>query len=564
MAFTEQDAQADIASYQPPADKTAEPHPMATPAGTPPDPIAAAQTPPPAQVTPSYLDGVLSFVDKYRSRVSEALDMAEGVLPTLRPTRDLASGAIKGGVELADSAKSLLTAGPAVSETFDENGSLTATEDKAPAPDPFHPVYDAARGAVLAMRDAIAVKDPSIADNLIQGFGQFVGPFAMYSRVLGSFGTAAELAGGSEAALTSFGSKVATAAGKVGKFAATDAATNATANAPHDPRIADLLSLHNTAEGKFHDILNAVSPDGSLVRHYLDYIASPDVSEADGRFKNVLDGFNIATALTGALHVGAGTLRAGWGALNHMADNNMGAMGDLMPANQEGKIGWHGTPHNPDFFDNEKIGTGEGAQIYGHGHYIAENQATGQHYADTLSKNGTASAPLKLARMTVAGTGGNSREALIKLNAMADSAEHPNDKAHYQAAARLVKSGNASAGSGNLLKVDIADSHVDNMLDWDKPLSEQPNVVKNLQKIGAYDPTNPEHMLMKGKDVQKNLTQLGFTPKTIANMMNEAGIPGIKYLDAGSRNGNPGTSNYVVFDGKNIKIVGKNGKPVEK
>ena len=45
--------------------------------------------------------------------------------------------------------------------------------------------------------------------------------------------------------------------------------------------------------------------------------------------------------------------------------------------------------------------------------------------------------------------------------------------------------------------------------------------------------------------------------------MNELGIKGIRYLDAGSR-GQGGTSNFVVFDPKEVKILEKNGQPTRK
>jgi hypothetical protein len=44
-----------------------------------------------------------------------------------------------------------------------------------------------------------------------------------------------------------------------------------------------------------------------------------------------------------------------------------------------------------------------------------------------------------------------------------------------------------------------------------------------------------------------------------AEFMREAGIPGIKFLDQGSRNVGAGTRNYVVFDDKLISIVRKYG-----
>ncbi len=53
--------------------------------------------------------------------------------------------------------------------------------------------------------------------------------------------------------------------------------------------------------------------------------------------------------------------------------------------------GWHGTPHTfapePEAplgrFKDEAIGTGEGAQAYGYGHYVAGNRSVGENYQPT-------------------------------------------------------------------------------------------------------------------------------------------------------------------------------------
>jgi hypothetical protein len=47
---------------------------------------------------------------------------------------------------------------------------------------------------------------------------------------------------------------------------------------------------------------------------------------------------------------------------------------------------YHGTPHKFDKFDMSKIGTGEGAQAYGHGLYFAENEGVARSYRDTLTQ----------------------------------------------------------------------------------------------------------------------------------------------------------------------------------
>ena len=44
-------------------------------------------------------------------------------------------------------------------------------------------------------------------------------------------------------------------------------------------------------------------------------------------------------------------------------------------ATLQGIRAYHSSPHDFDKFDLSKIGTGEGAQVYGHGLYFAENPA---------------------------------------------------------------------------------------------------------------------------------------------------------------------------------------------
>lgn len=46
---------------------------------------------------------------------------------------------------------------------------------------------------------------------------------------------------------------------------------------------------------------------------------------------------------------------------------------------------------------------------------------------------------------------------------------------------------------------------------------------------------------------------------SVSQSMRDAGIPGIKYLDQGSRAAGDGSRNYVVFDDKIIDILKKYG-----
>lgn len=47
---------------------------------------------------------------------------------------------------------------------------------------------------------------------------------------------------------------------------------------------------------------------------------------------------------------------------------------------------WHGSHADFDEFRDDKINTGEGAQVYGHGHYVGEAKGTGEEYLNSVSR----------------------------------------------------------------------------------------------------------------------------------------------------------------------------------
>lgn len=125
-------------------------------------------------------------------------------------------------------------------------------------------------------------------------------------------------------------------------------------------------------------------------------------------------------------------------------------------------------------------------------------------------------------------------------------------------------------------------------LDWDAPLSKQPAAVREIMEpyvapmraieaktSGAewgdlaaprdYDPTGSEllKLFRGGLDRMDADTVLsgGIGPEVSA-ALRAKGIPGIRYLDAGSRAAG-GTSNYVVFDDMLIDILTRNGVPLK-
>jgi hypothetical protein len=108
----------------------------------------------------------------------------------------------------------------------------------------------------------------------------------------------------------------------------------------------------------------------------------------------------------------------------------------------------------------------------------------------------------------------------------------------------------AKSYGGQTYKVDIPDEHIGKMLDWDKSLSEQPENVRNALEP-FMDPYAKVYAKTAG-DVYRRASQMGGQEK-LSQALSSAGVPGIKYLDQGSRDAGKGTRNFVLFDPKHIK-----------
>jgi hypothetical protein len=244
---------------------------------------------------------------------------------------------------------------------------------------------------------------------------------------------------------------------------------------------------------------------------------------------------------------------------------------------------YHGTPHrfepteeNPlGEFDASKVGTGEGAQAYGHGIYFAEAPGVASAYRNTLSKdtftspNGSVISKAKLVDF-----GFDKADADVMLNALRNHNGDFNAAADAMATHRVSASkflrGIGSQGAlneGSLYKADLPDEMIDRMLDWDKPLSEQSEAVRRvlmpMVMAKMKERGTPPHALeysanrALGGDIVKNLfVGNGVTSKDVSRMLQEAGIPGVRYFDAGSRGGDSatGTRNFVVFPGEEKKV----------
>ena len=216
-----------------------------------------------------------------------------------------------------------------------------------------------------------------------------------------------------------------------------------------------------------------------------------------------------------------------------------------------GKIVYHGSPHKFDAFDMSKIGTGEGAQAYGHGLYFAEAPEVAKSYQPK-------------AAWQVINKQNDSPQQFLAM--VLDSAQKPVGKKAFATSKEAEDYAQDLAykyNNGSFYKVDLPDEQIAKMLDWDKPLSEQaPEVQAAIAQLHGKDalgrptnapPLNPED---RGQWLYQAL-QEGRTQKLTSEALRQAGIPGIRYLDQGSRAGGQGTSNYVVFEDQIPKIIGR-------
>jgi hypothetical protein len=321
-------------------------------------------------------------------------------------------------------------------------------------------------------------------------------------------------------------------------------------------------------------------------------------------------------------------------------------------------VAYHGTPHKFEGeFLEQYIGSGEGAQAYGYGFYFAGNRGVAEYYRKTLARLPTiridgvpvhvefssawlfSKDPRKMVLQRLA----QNARVYFDLGKNAPASEIVEDtqrdivasiEANLIAAEEGPEFSRVSSGrianslmnqldalkalkaegkitfepSGCILEVDIPED--DELLDWDKLLSEQSRRVQEaVRKMGlirvyeyrvqqssyVYGSTQPfsewqvveykdgrgtgarelavskeaaEKLAEKFAEKAKNfvrdmsghqayheLASQEGSEKKASKMLLDFGIPGLRYLDQGSRGSGRGTHNYVIWDANRIKIT---------
>jgi hypothetical protein len=365
-----------------------------------------------------------------------------------------------------------------------------------------------------------------------------------------------------------------------------------------------------------------------------------NVLGADDAVRQYQSGHPFQAALTGAMALPIPAANAAEGAAEGPVQKLVKAI-----------TAYHGSPHSFDQFDMSKIGTGEGAQAYGHGLYFAGNEQTARNYRDVLGADA-----VKVGDQTIIPQPGSPEAmALSHLTSahiqqfhnpyaqarlsMREQAQNEPHNADLIGNARNVLDQWQDAGAtpttgGHMYQVGI-NADPEHFLDWDKPLSEQSTHVQSslrnsgllqgdlesemrnelhqrmnsgsgydegpalhnwyqelrsqkdlddaaqdrnwdMQRViegwwdkgdssgersAAFDPTGQQIHQQIAQRLTENPNIVGSVNQpTTAEQLSNAGIPGIKYLDQGSRaGGGDPTHNYVVFNDDLVNILKKYG-----
>jgi hypothetical protein len=248
---------------------------------------------------------------------------------------------------------------------------------------------------------------------------------------------------------------------------------------------------------------------------------------------------------------------------------------------------YHGSPYDFDAFDARKIGTGEGAQAYGHGLYFSEAEPVAEWYRKELSgapEIFVGGEPLPPSRSL----SNTPRELAIRLlqksaipyydnpmqavrEAMLDASDQYGGRDVQPIIDSLMrfKSDGVSFGPrpGKTYEVEIA--HPKNAyLDFDAPLSAQgPGVMHALRKLDAVPelpssvPWEPTGQHAYKRLVELRLANASGASRKASELLAAEGVPGIRYLDEYSRGAKEGTKNIVAFPGTedSIRILRKYG-----
>jgi hypothetical protein len=223
---------------------------------------------------------------------------------------------------------------------------------------------------------------------------------------------------------------------------------------------------------------------------------------------------------------------------------------------REAKL-YHGTPHEVrGEFSTDYMGSGEGTRAFGWGLYFAEEPLVAKSYADTF---GTEHGRIYAVEIP--------DEILAQfLDFTSPVTENVIEKILTSQGMTMDDALRAHSEFDKFSGV-VADAHSNDKENWSAMSDEWMKMNKRLdiqlggmikklrEPIGTfgYDPKKHQD----GQQLYNHLSRGMGGDRQASEYLNSIGIPGIKFLDAESRQGRAATYNYVVFDGSITKNLGQ-------
>jgi hypothetical protein len=252
--------------------------------------------------------------------------------------------------------------------------------------------------------------------------------------------------------------------------------------------------------------------------------------------------------------------------------------------NPMGLTVFHGSPAKFNKFDRTKIGSGEGAQAYGYGHYVAESPDVARRYQmgltqakgeEVLYKNKPLTdlySQIENKSMKLSGKAADIENQKLQMVEHMMLDKPPQELIPYAKETGFDQSvidwlekdvAKNTQIPGAFYEIDLPDEQIARMLDWNKPLSQMTDKEKEIfsplyqSLLDSNNPYVPKELKTIGDVFQFSR---GANPNLEQKLM-ESGIPGIRYLDEESRGAGQGTSNFVVFPGNEdlLTILKRNG-----
>jgi hypothetical protein len=263
----------------------------------------------------------------------------------------------------------------------------------------------------------------------------------------------------------------------------------------------------------------------------------------------------VASAARGAEHVAPDA------APTFHANNEKAAPFGAASAGSEagGRKYYHGSPHDFDKFDLNKVGTGEGAQAYGHGLYFAESENVAKSYRDGLrfQRPKEISTPQDQVLDDLNYHRGNIEGLRSIYQGMIDRGSPEAVNMGREKLALLDEV--ASDNPGRMYEVNLS-AQPEQFLDWDKPFAQQtPDIRNKLSGFGLSDEAKSFNIyqgIVEKLRTDGRISADSDLSAQVSTALREAGVPGVRYLDQESRR-DGGSSNYVVFDDSLIDISKK-------